>query len=103
MVKGEEAYIQDYVPLSPQLTYSPDIGQLIIVPDDISPSPKHRKSKEKLGTSPLAREWMGKSTDDLGRSGEGKVKGQKEGLLEDTRIKGEAAENMSQLKTNFSE
>lgn len=98
---GEEADIQDYVPLSPQLTYSPDIGQLIVVPDDIPPSPKHKKSKEKLGTSPLAREWMGKSTYDLSKSGDGKVKGQKEGLLEDTRVKGEEAENTSQLKTNF--
>ena len=101
MVTGEEAYIQDYVPLSPQLTYSSDIGQLIVVPDDIPPSPKHKKSKEKLGTSPLAREWMGKSTNDLGKSDDGKVKGQKEGPLEDTRVKEEAVENTSQLKTNF--
>ncbi|XP_071158192.1 tRNA endonuclease ANKZF1-like isoform X1 [Mytilus edulis] len=54
---GEEAGIQDFIPLSPQLTFSADVGKLVIVPEDISASPRHRKSKDRLGTSPLTKPY----------------------------------------------
>ncbi|XP_063421808.1 tRNA endonuclease ANKZF1-like [Mytilus trossulus] len=54
---GEEAGIQDFIPLSPQLTFSADVGKLVIVPEDITCSPRHRKSRDRLGTSPLTKQY----------------------------------------------
>lgn len=53
---GAESEIQDFIPLSPAVTFSADTGHLEVVPDDLQTSPRHRKIKDKskLKTSPLA-------------------------------------------------
>ncbi|XP_060064926.1 tRNA endonuclease ANKZF1-like [Ylistrum balloti] len=53
---GDESEIQDFIPLSPAVTFCPDTGHLEVVPDDPPTSPRHRKIKDKskLKTSPLA-------------------------------------------------
>ncbi|XP_052091788.1 ankyrin repeat and zinc finger domain-containing protein 1-like isoform X2 [Mytilus californianus] len=81
---GEEAGIQDFIPLSPQLTFSADVGKLIVVPEDISTSPRHRKSKDRLGTSPLTKQYDDLLTEGLEKSaGDARERGQNVGLIDD--------------------
>ena len=55
---GEESDIQDFVPLSPQLSFSADANQLVIVPDE-PPSPRRKVNRDRLSTSPVTRESPG--------------------------------------------
>ena len=52
LILGEESEIQDFVPLSPQLSFSADAGQLVIVPETEGSSPRRRVSRDRLTSSP---------------------------------------------------